>query len=386
MFWKYTRFEAKLVTHNRKIWFVSAFLMLFFLLFFMYYQQDEPPSLVEQKRVEKGTVYSTFDYLDNLRHDVPEVAEVYDHMTEISSLVNFQVWYIGQGDDSEQYIENGLEANELRLKVHELGNEGIPDHLIMSREDILKDTALLQYIKDKDLPIESDSFATNHYYTKAIHAISGLLFLVIVLIAGNELLVYEQRHRTIMRGFPIAFLKKVSSKVSIHFVLVYTFLLLGFVIGSMYVAEKFNAGEFSFPVLIYKNEGYVAVSTQEYLLYIFLGFALVTVFLLFLSILLNMLFKNAFANILVGLSIYLLPDLFMAAGFKATFFHPLKYIDIANVLSGDLAVELGNRSIDYGNAMISLGGMTILLIGVIYAINRFTYIRVPKDAPLEKAF
>ncbi|MFD2043485.1 hypothetical protein ACFSTA_03745 [Ornithinibacillus salinisoli] len=385
MFWKYTLFETKLLLRNRKSWFIAVFLLLFFLLFFMYYKQDVPLSLVEQKRIEASKMHATFEHVDNLRHDIPEVAEVYDYLTEQSSLINFQVWYLGNGDDSEQYIENGLELNQLRLKVHELGNEGIPDHLITTKEEIQKDDALLHYIKDNQLPIESDSFATNHYFTKALQMMTGLLFLIVVLISGNELLVYEQRHQTVMKGFPLSFMKRVTSKVSIHFVYLYTFLLLGFFIGSLYVAKSLEASEFSFPVLIYKNGDYVAASTQQYLLYIFIGLALVTILLLFLSILLNMLVKNAFANILIGLGIFLLPDLVMAAGFKTTLLHPIKYIDITKVLSGDLAIELGNSQIDYWHAMASLGVITILLIGGIYTINKLVNHRVPKDSTLEKA-
>ncbi|WP_042148874.1 ABC transporter permease [Paucisalibacillus sp. EB02] len=386
MFWKYTSFETKLLLKNRKSWFISVFLLIFFILFFMYYSQETPIPLDAKKSSETNSSYAVFEYLDQQRHDLPEVAEVYDYHTQIQSLLGMQTWFIGKGDDSEQYIENGLEINRLRLEVHELGNKGIPDHLIVPREEILKEDALLHYIKDNNLPIESDSFATNHYISNVLTMFSGLLFLVIVLISGNEMLVYEQRHQSVLRGFPLSFMQKITSKVMIHFIYLYIFLLLGFTIGSVYVAKKFDAGEFSFPILVYKNEDYIAISTGQYLVYIFLGLALATILILVLSILLNMLFKNAFANILVGLGIFLLPDIAMAAGFKATFLHPIKYIDMFKVLSGDLVTELGNSSIDYWNAMTTLGIITILLIGVIYAINKFTYQRVPKDVPLEKAF
>ncbi|MEN2767597.1 hypothetical protein [Ornithinibacillus xuwenensis] len=386
MFWKFTRFEMDLLLRNRKSWFIAVFLLFFFILFFMYYSQEEPIPLTDQKRTETNTSYAVFEHLDLLRHDIPEVAEVYNYHTQIQSLLGMQLWFIGNGNDSEQYIENGLEINQLRLKVHELGNAGIPDHLIVPKEEILKEDALLHYIQDHDLPIESDSFATNHYFTNVLTMLSGLLFLVIVLISGNEMLLYEKSHQSVMRGFPLSFMSKVISKVMIQFFHIIAFLLVGFVIGSIYVTKKFNAGDFSFPILIYQNEDYIAVSTGQYLLYMFLGLALATLLLLFLSILLNMLFKNAFANILIGLGIFILPDIAMAAGFKATFLHPIKFIDVNKVLSGELATELGNSSIDYWNAMAYLGIITILVFATIYAINKFNYHRVPKDLPLERAF
>lgn len=385
MFWKFTFFEIKLLLINRKSWFIAGFLLLFFILFFTYYSQEVPETLVQKKRIETQVSYAAFDYLDQQRHDLPEVAEVYEYHTKIQSLLGMQVWHIGRGRDSEQYIKDGLEINQLRLKVHELDNAGMPDHLITPKEEILKEDALLRYIRDNHLPLESDSFATNHYFTNVLSMMSGLLFLVIVLISGNEMLVYELRHRSVMRGFPLAFMKKIASKVMIQGVHIYAFLLLGFVIGSIYLSRTTEAGEFSFPILIYMNENYIAISTSQYLLYLFSGLALVTILLLVLSILLNMLFKNAFANVLIGLAIFLLPDMAMAAGLKATFLQPIKYIDMSNVLSGELALALGNTSIDYWHAMGTLGIITILLIGSIYAINKYYYRRVPKDSPLEKA-
>src|SRR5699024_4379043 len=204
MFWKFTLFEIKTLLNNRKSWFIAAFLLLFFLLFFVYYSQDEPIGLAEQKRTESGMTYMAFEYLNLLYQDVPEIAAVREHHVEVQNLVNMQVWHIGDGSDSEQYIEDGLTINEHRLAMHDLDNAGIPDHLIIPREEILKEDALLHYIRDNNLPIESDSFSTNHHVTNALSMFSGLLFLVLLLISGNELLLYERRHMSVMQGFPIA--------------------------------------------------------------------------------------------------------------------------------------------------------------------------------------
>ena len=386
MFWKYTRFELKLLVRNRKGWFIASFLLLFYLVFFMYYSQVEPPSLIEQKRIEKEEMNAIFEHVDYLREDIPEVAQVYEILLKQSSLLNFQVFYLGNGDDPIQYIENGLELNKLRLEVHELGNQGIPEHLIKSKEEKLKEDALLHYIKDHQFVIETESFATNHFFTNAMQMMSGLLFLIIILLSGNELLLAERQHHTVVRGFPLSFMKKVTSKVLVQFVYIYTTLIIGFIIGAAYLVNKLETTDFSYPILIYQNGNYVAVSTFQYLLYMFIGLALVTVFLLYLSVLLNMLFQNAFANLLVGLAIFIISDFLMGAGLNANLLHPFRYIDMAKVLSGDLAIQLGNQVLDYGYALIWLCILTALVIVTIYGINKYMYIRKPKDTPLPKAF
>lgn len=386
MFWKFSLFELKLLIKNRKNWFIAGFLLLFFLLFFIYYIQEEPLSLADQKRQEAGVTYAAFEYLNLLYLDVPEVAAVREHQVEIQNSVNMQVWHIGDGKNSEQYIEEGLKLNEHRLAMHDLGNAGIPEHLITPKEDILKEDAILNYIRDNNLPIESASFNTNHYVTSVLTMFSGLLFLALVLISGNELLLYERRHMSVMQGFPLAFIQKVASKVILYSIFIFAFTLIGFLIGSTYLARVHDTGNFNFPVLIYKNEDFIAVSTFEYLVHIFIGFGLSIIVLLLLSILLNMLFKNAFANILIGLGIFLLPDIAIAAGLNTVLLHPIKFIDINKLLSGDLAIALNNGAIDFWFAMTILAGIAILLLGIIYAVNKYLAERVPKKVPLEKAF
>lgn len=385
MLWKYTKFEAKLLLGNRKSWFIALFLFLFFLIYFAYYSQVEPATLIEQKRVEKEEMNVIFENVEYLLNDIPEVAAIHKNLLKQSSLINFQVYYLGIGEDSQQYIENGLELNQLRLKVHELGNVGIPDHLIKPKSEILKEDALLRYIKENKLPIEEGSFVTNHYFVNVLKTMS-LLLILIVLISGNELLLSEKRHLSVVKGFPLSFLKRITSKILVHFVYIYSSLIFGFLIGGYYLITKLEVTNFSFPILVYKNEGYVAISTWQYLLYMFIGMAFVTILLLYLSVLLNMLFHNAFANILVGLGIFALPDLIMATGLKFNFFSFTKFIDIASVLSGELANQVGNPAIDYSYTLFRIVMMICIVIGIISAINRFMYLREPKNFPLEKPF
>src|SRR5699024_10346120 len=158
MFWKYTLFESKLALKNRKNWVIALFFLTIFTLLFMYTsREDDPESLYDEKVEEAKEMRATYHYMDELRFDDEDVAEVYDLITEEASLINFQKFYLGQGDDPEGYIENGLELHKLRLQVHELGNAGMPGHLIVPVDEILREDALLKYIQENDLPLESVS-------------------------------------------------------------------------------------------------------------------------------------------------------------------------------------------------------------------------------------
>lgn len=158
MFWKYILFEGKLALGNRKNWLISLFFLAIFMLLFMYASLEEPQTLQEQKKEEADDMKETLKFMDDVREDDPEAAEVYDVLTEASSIINFQRYYIGSGFDPDEFIKDGLELNELRLQVHEMGNIGIPEHLIIPKKEILQEDAMLKYLQANDLLLESDSF------------------------------------------------------------------------------------------------------------------------------------------------------------------------------------------------------------------------------------
>ena len=164
-----------------------------------------------------------------------------------------------------------------------------------------------------------DSFVASRYLVVALNAMSGFMFYFFVLLSGSEMLVYEQRHRTVVNGFPLSFMKKINSKISIHFIQIIMFLVIGFLLGGIFASRKFGVGDFSYPILIYRNGSFEAIATVDYLLYVFLAMALITILLLYLSVLLNLIFKNAYANVLIGLGVFLLPDLLEDDGDKIYF-------------------------------------------------------------------
>ncbi len=378
MLWKYLLFETKLLLYNRKNWFLGLILLMFSPIYFLYYSQTQPESLRDQKKYEASINDSIFNQFPKTQRDTPEGEEVYQNIVQQASLVNFQVFYLWKGDRSEEYIESGLLLNQLRLKMHELDNRGIPDYLVKPKEEILKEDALLRYLQEHQLPLQPDIFVASHYLVAVLNAMSGLLFYFFVILSGSEMVVKEQQHRTVTNGFPLSFMKKINSKVSIQFLQVFTFLVLGLLLGGIFAFRTSGLGDFSYPVLIYSNGGFEAISTIHYLLYVCLAMALITVMILYLSILLNMMFKSAYANVLIGLGLFLLPNLLMMMGVKSTLLHSIKFVEFTNVLSGSLAHQLGNSQLDYWYAVIWLVILSLLMMSIIYTKTKFAFIRTIK--------
>lgn len=374
MFWRYMLFEGKLALNNRKNWIIALFFLVIFTLLFMYTsQENEPESLYDQKVAEAEDIKSAFYYMDDVRFDDDDAAEVYDIITEESSLINFQKWYIGSGGEPDEFIENGLELNKLRLKAYELGNAGLPSHLVIPKKEILQEDALMKYIKANDLPLESESFITSFYIEEGFKAMSGLLFFIVVLIAGSEMLTFEQRHESIYNGFPIPFIQRVATKVFIQFVYIYLFFIAGFFIGLEYLKRKLELFDYHFPILIYVNGDYEAISVLRYTLYMLIAFSLVTIITLLIAILFNMVLKHTFATILAGLGIFMIPYLIILAGWKVPILSSIIYLDFANVMAGDASENLRYTSIDFVNGYIWMTVVIFLLSAVIYVLRKSSY-------------
>jgi L-asparagine transporter-like permease len=60
-------------------------------------------------------------------------------------------------------------------------------------------------------------------------------------------------------------------------------------------------------------------------------------------------------------------------GWNTTWLHPIKVVDIAGILSGELAVRFGNGQLDYWYAMIWLVVLVILIAGVLKLLQWRSY-------------
>lgn len=145
--------------------------------------------------------------------------------------------------------------------------------------------------------------------------------------------------------------------------------------GGIYVAQKTDIGNFISPVLLFQDGHFVAVSTARYLTYLLIALALITSFLLYATVLLNLLIKNVYATVLILIVVFFLPDLLVLTGVEVTWIHPIKYIDIASVLTGDLAGEFGNNKLDYNDAFVWLLVQNLIVVAILYGRNKLVHIR-----------
>ncbi|WHT47855.1 hypothetical protein QNH10_17460 [Sporosarcina thermotolerans] len=63
------------------------------------------------------------------------------------------------------------------------------------------------------------------------------------------------------------------------------------------------------------------------------------------------------------------------AGVESNWLFPLKFIDIASVLSGEAAMEFGNKKMDFKHSYIWLIGLNLMAFVILYLRNMLLYIR-----------
>ncbi|PKR78405.1 hypothetical protein CEY16_01215 [Halalkalibacillus sediminis] len=360
MFWNFTKFESKILLTNKKHLLLGILIILFFLLFYFYYSNSNPETVSEQKEKEIDMYNSAIDQIENDERDADEEI-VYESLLEQLSLIRFQKFHLRRGEFQE-YINYGLALNEERLTVHRLDNAGIPDHLIFPEVQIRQEIETLNYIDEHNLPVLTEPFVASEALVLAINTLSGLLFVTLILLSGNEILVYEQRHGSVMKGLPIFFFQKSLSKIMIHFLYLMFALILGAISMIVYAKNTNGLGNFNSPTIIYWNNDFLAVPVWQYVIIASAFFILTIIFILSLSLLMNYWMKNSFANLLVGLSIVLLPLLVTSIGEDWSFIQPLTALDFKGILSGETASAYNNPSIDLSYGLIWLALMSLIVV------------------------
>ncbi|TFB14123.1 hypothetical protein E3U55_14510 [Filobacillus milosensis] len=374
MLWKYMLFELKVLMTNKKHLFIALILVLFFPLFFIQQSTTLTETLKEEKYEMRGIYDSIINQLPDMEEDTEKGRQVHESVLRQLRHVGMQIWYINR--DREAYIEEGYKLIEEKRFVHELDNENIPEHFIFPKSEITKDYKRLEYIDQNGLPVEQKNQTTSAFLVTALSTLAGLLFSVAILISGNEILTFEKEHSTVMSGLPIDFFKKILVKISIHCSYIMLALTLGIGVGGLIAYVKNGLGYFNYPIIYYNNGSYEAIPNYQFLLLMFLGLAALTLLLLVFSVVLNLLFNHAFANLLIGLSILLLPELFASKLIELPFLQPLTYIHLDDIFTGEFSTQLNQPQLDYWNAILWFVGLSFGLLIIIYFIRKLNFYNV----------
>jgi len=365
---RYTKHQIKVFLQSKKLWIVSIMFIIFFPLYYSYFQTVNPDTVYSQKSKEKKLLLMTLDILPHDINDTDKGSEIYDNLTEQLSLINMQMYYVSEGEEIEEYVSDGIRLNKLRLELHDKGNPYVPDYFVIPKKDIKDENKFLQYLEDNDLTIEDNPYYMTHFLASAFDFISGSLLFIMILLFGSNMFAYEHVQVTLLKKLPVSFTQRAISKLSLLFIMILTSMSVGLLLGILRSLSASGVGHLKYPILIYENSEMTVIPIFLYLLYVCLAIVIIVLMILSLALLLEQIFKNTYATILIGLFLYILPDVFHRIGFTFKVLYPLKFVNITSVLSGDLAKDYDLTSIDYWNSLLAMITFTIivLLISVVY--------------------
>lgn len=374
MFWEYSSFEWKMMLFEKRNWFLAFLALFFFAINYFGLNETSTDNLYSEKRDEAVRAGDSVDLFSEEAKGLPEGEEIYQNLLSELSALNMQRYFATENNYSE-FIEQGRLINQLRLRNEELNYIGMYESYIVPATDVQKDEAFLSYIEENQMPLIEEGYAASRYLIDTLTNISGLIFYVFIIVVSHRILIYERSHQTILRGLPISKTQKVHSKFLVYFMSMVGLLALCFGLAFLVGALGDGTGDFRYPRLIYLNGEFQAISTTLYLTYLFLGLVVVTGVVVLLSILLNILIPNGYATIFIAIGLYFTSALFSIIGLNQIPFQLFQFVDIERVLSGDVAIALGNSQLDFIRVLVILCVFMMILWGMIYLLQNRTYLR-----------
>ncbi|MGP4072034.1 hypothetical protein ACTWQB_05715 [Piscibacillus sp. B03] len=376
MFWNYLKLESKIAFTSKKNLMLALIIILFFPIVFVQQLQDDSVSLKDLKDHELTMATNAVYYLENIPNPTPEEQQVLDNSLQQLSSLGYQKYYISNALslDEMEFIDEGIKLNEQRLKNHELDNAGIPPEYIIPKEDILIEQQKLQYLQEHQLPLEPEPTTMSSFSATAMSNFS-VLFVLLLIIIGSDLLTFEKRHDSILKALPISFSKKIFIKICVYSFISFIAISMGLFAGNAIAYFHSGVGNFQNPIVIFSDGQFEVIQTTQFMVQVGISIILITLMILTISILLNLLFNNAFANIGIGIIVFIFPLLFASYLQNWNWLHFLIFVDYSGTLLGEHANNLTNSNLTYTASYAWIASLTVISFILIYIKQNSYYLK-----------
>ncbi|MFC6464670.1 hypothetical protein ACFP65_06690 [Marinilactibacillus sp. GCM10026970] len=366
----YLLFETKrfLKETKNKLMFVIFVIFLLYVYFLIAIQgsgniEQEQAEQMNASRVAISSIAAT-------NSENEETSALYDNIYQQQQLLSQQDNGI-RFEDRDWYLDSSIELAQLQIDLYDYDEFNDLDtplrSVIPSIHTARKDLARFVYIRDNDIPImyERDNAAGFMMLYFSTFGVAAFLFL---LLYSGSLLTNDLEHETMVKGYPVTHRQKVISKILIYTVASFfsIFTITGLVVLTIWAIK--GSGDFTYPMIIYNQGFYQAISIAQYTLIYFSYLVILTIHVVSFSAFLNILLKNVYATLLGGAVCFAIP-LVAQNWIDGLRWTPIPYYNPFAILSGDTAY-LANQehlTLVYGGSILLVWSMLFLII--VYAIN-----------------
>ncbi|MED3803527.1 ABC transporter [Lysinibacillus xylanilyticus] len=329
---------------------------------FMFYINAQ--ALGNQLVEKKGDYYSAQAILSKFQvKDASETgdgSELYKNLTKQKSNIALQIATLTL-DKQTMYYETSLKLAELREEAFELeGYENVAE-LLPSKLQNSMDYLYFKRMNDEGKDTISDLFQYMPFLLFFfIHVGAG--WYIFISFHTSSILLDDFEHSSIIQGFPVRFDHYILSKCIITFLSIVTSILLIFICAiPLWILN--GLGNPLEPVAIYLGNA-TLISTIQYIAMSVGYMILISIFVMLLSIILNVLLKNMYLTLFVHFILFFLPMIFPSL-ISLIPYNPFNFMNFNDILRG-LPVDLAKPvDITMNSGLIIMSISIILMLFVI---------------------
>lgn len=199
-----------------------------------------------------------------------------------------------------------------------------------------------------------------------------LLLIASCIFFSADIVLRDRRNPTLLRGLPFSDWKKLMIKGVVSF-FGSILAILPLSVGLLIIGGRNGFGDFNLPVPISSPSGsFSTISMGEYLIQNLVLIVLWFVFIISLLLLLSVLLRNEFANVLVGFAIITAEFFYYSRGVGYVWdvqWYPTTYVQVGQIISGYRNYLYDSKALSLESGMAVLGLSTCLFLFVTFLIS-----------------
>ncbi|WP_354471287.1 ABC transporter [Lysinibacillus parviboronicapiens] len=312
---------------------------------------------------KKGDYYSAQAILSKFQvKDALETgdgSDLYKNLVKQKSHIALQIAALTM-DKQSMYYETSLQLAELRQEAFELeGYENVAE-LLPSKLQNSMDYLYFKRMIDEGKDTISDLFQYMPFLLFFfVHVGAG--WYIFISFHTSSILLDDFEHASIIQGFPVRFDHYILSKCIIAFLSIVTSILLIFICAiPLWIIN--GLGNPLEPVGIYVGKA-TLISTSQYIAMSVGYMMVISIFVMLLSIILNVLLKNMYLTLFVHFILFFLPMIFPSL-ISLIPYNPFNFMNFNDILRGfplDLAKPV-DITMSLGLIMICISIILMLFV------------------------
>ncbi|WP_339215703.1 ABC transporter [Solibacillus sp. FSL W8-0372] len=289
-------------------------------------------------------------------------SDLFKNLTKQNRSIALQIAALTM-DNYPLYYEASMTTAELRKEAFDLEDyDKVADLLPTKLENTLNYMYFKQMVDSEKQTISDLS----QYIPFLLYffSIAGFGWYIFISFYTSSILLDDFEHTSLVKGYPVRFDQYILSKCVIAFGYVLAFIALIFICSLLSLRNGF--GDITEPVRVFLGEP-TLVSSISYIGRAVLYMIVISIFVMLLSIILNVLLKNMYLTLFVHFILFFLPIIFPSL-ISLFPYNPFNFMSFNEILAG-VPVDLEKSTTITMNQGLIL--MVICIVLMLVIIQRF---------------